>query len=129
MKRTPLTSQRRREFAGAVVYALLASLVIGMIYLVVQVFGIVSAIRADQQVNAATGKSSASTLRLIEDCLSPDGYCADARAEADGRQAVVLTRISVFAAACADQPERQSAEQIETCVKALLDESNTGLRE
>lgn len=82
--------------------------------------------KAAAQAAEQSAADSAETLRIIEDCLNPEGACAQ---ENNAETAAIIeafnksvTQASIYAAACADRVNPQTAEEIEACVFRLLAE-------
>lgn len=86
-----------------------------------------TSIRKTQTENTALIENTAETLRIIRGCTTPGQDCYD-RGQ---RQTAAyirdltsdLTRVSAYAAACADKPRQQSTDEIFACVVARLAEN------
>lgn len=82
------------------------------------------AIRGTQQANTETLDNSAETLKRVRECTTPGLPCYDdgqkRTAELVARLTNNLTRVSAYAAACADKPGVQGKDEIFACVVAEL---------
>lgn len=112
--------QQRRRVLLAVLYVCAGVFVIGSIFVVTSILGLVEDIRADQKVNASTNKA-------VLDCTDPEGECAKRGAEATGQAVQNIGQLSVYASACAADvdgslPVRVRVKIIERCVTALVEQ-------
>ena len=74
------------------------------------------AIRSAQRTNTET-------LELIRSCTTPGKPCFDEGQKRTGEAVGTINQVSVFAAACADAPKRQSVKEIEACVRDRLEKA------
>jgi hypothetical protein len=81
-------------------------------------------IRETQTANTPLLENSNETLKLIRDCTTPGEECFDRgqrrTAEVVANLTSDLTRVSAYAAACADRPGVQGEDEILACVIARL---------
>ena len=82
-------------------------------------------IRDAQQANTKTIENTQATLDLIRDCTQPEGECYQRSQDSTAEVVDNIGLLSTYAAACADQPEQQTAEEIRACVLDLLDHPRT----
>jgi hypothetical protein len=100
-------------------------------FVVVLVFAVFTAasksteIRDQQQTNTPLLISTNRTLQIVEDCTTPGQPCYDRGQERLASAIADINQVSIYAAACADQPRRQSVEQIQSCVISKLAEADT----
>jgi hypothetical protein len=73
-------------------------------------------------------RTSIESLTRIKDCTEPGGRCFERGQRATADAVGDINRVAIFAAACADQPRRQTVEQIQSCVIDKLSESTKGHR-
>lgn len=104
----------------------IASIAAALAVIVIVVAILVSATQAtairDAQVNnTKTIENSQETLDLIRDCTQPEGACYRRSQESTAEVVDNIGLLSTYAAACADQPDQQTAVQIRACVLDLLD--------
>lgn len=116
----PLNQQRSRKALFALLYLCAGVFVVGMVFVITAIFGIVDDIREDQKVNASTNKA-------VLDCTDPEGECAKRGQEATGQAVQNIGQLSVYASACAAEadpklPVRQRARIIQHCVTGLLED-------
>lgn len=116
-----------------VLWAVVALLVVGVLVVVASAV-VVSAvkstsIRETQTANTPLLENTNETLKIIRECTTPGEPCYD---RGQRRTATLvrdltnnLTRVSAYAAACADQPRQQSTDEIFACVVARLAEATT----
>lgn len=112
-----MSRERQRGLRGAVVGLLAGAVVIGLVFLIVQTYGLASSIREGQKVNLRTNA-------LIASCVTPEGKCFKDGEERTGRAVENIGLLSIYAAACADTPGVQGAPAIEACVRRLLEENS-----
>lgn len=81
-------------------------------------------IREDQVSNTQTLNNTSRTLEILLDCTDPKGDCY--RRGQDSQESAIedITRISIYAAACADKPREQTTQEIQDCILAELDAEN-----
>lgn len=65
--------------------------------------------------------STEETLRVLLDCTDPSGGCYKRGQDSQASAIENITRISIYAAACADKPREQSTQEIQDCILAELD--------
>jgi hypothetical protein len=102
-----------REIGWAIVYVLLSSLVISVLYVVLQTFTLASTMRETQQ-------SSASSVDAIRDCTEVGGECFERSQKRTGKVVADLGKVSAYAAACADRPGVQTEDDVLACVLRRL---------
>lgn len=73
-------------------------------------------------------RTSIESLTRIKDCTEPGGRCFERGQRATADAVGDINRVAIYAAACADQPRRQTVEQIQSCVIDKLSESTKGHR-
>ena len=115
-----LSTRAGRGSAWAVIGALVATLVVGLIWTQTQMTERTKAIRAAQE-------SSTASLRVIKDCTRPQGQCFERGQRQTGQAVATINEVSIIAAACADDPARQTVEQIRVCVAAELKRARPSL--
>ncbi len=109
-------------------------LIVGVMFLLVQTFALSDAVRetqlnntqrsedtknAAEQAERAAQEAVRSSTR-IEDCTTPGRECFE---DSQRRLAEAITGINDFAtyaAACADKPRQQTAQQIKVCIVAQI---------
>lgn len=64
------------------------------------------------------------TLRIIRSCTTPGAECHDRGQKATAAAIADINQVSIYAAACADQPGDQSADEIYACVIRKLAADN-----
>ena len=76
----------------------------------------------DTQIGAVdTINNTKQTLHLIRDCTEPSGSCYQRSQKQTADAVDNIGLLSTYAAACADQPDQQTAVEIRECVLDLLD--------
>lgn len=109
-------------------------LVIGGIFLAVTTYQLVDAVRDTQVTNvqradidrardertAATARDAARSAERIEDCTTPGRPCFDDAQKRLGRTVGSINRYALAAAACADQPQTQTVDEIQNCILRLI---------
>lgn len=96
----------RQQLYAAVAWLGIGVLVVGVLLLVVR--------------TSTLAATNAATLDAVRDCTTPGRACYERGRRTTAAAVADITRISVYAAACADQPGRQSARQIEACITRRL---------
>ncbi len=101
-------------------------LVLGIVAVSITVAVVVAAvtvtqIRGDQVDNTETINNTKDTLELVRDCTQPQGECYQRSQDSTAEVVDNIGLLSTYAAACADQPEQQTAEEIRACVLDLLE--------
>lgn len=115
-----MTANRMRA-AWGIIGVTLASIVVMLVIAVVVAAVTVSQIRGDQVDNTETIDNTADTLEIIKDCTQPEGECYQRSQDSTAEVVDNIGLLSTYAAACADQPEQQTADEIRDCVLDLLD--------
>lgn len=103
----------RRSVTGALVGIASGVLIIGLIFMVVQIFVLTNSIRAQQKINTQTNE-------LTLSCVTPKEPCFEMNEDRAATMVTDVRRISVYAAACVDLDGVQGAIEIEACVNRLL---------
>lgn len=112
----------RRLAVWGLAGALSAGVVIVVIAAVLISATTVTRVRESQVTNTGTLNNTDRTLEILLDCTDPTGDCYK-RGQASQASAIEdISRISVYAAACADKPREQTAEQIQECILDLVDD-------
>lgn len=106
-----------RPAVYAALFGCIALLVVGLVFVVVQTFGLVSQTRATQEGNR-------DLLNLIKSCTDPSGECAKRGQEQTADAIADINRVTVYAAACADEPGVQGQSAIYACVVEMLAEDD-----
>lgn len=109
-----------RPLAFAVAYLALGALIVGVLYLIVQIYGLADSIRTAQKGNTKTITNSQETLDVVKDCTQPKGTCYQDGQKRTG-QAVqdiseATTQASIYAAYCVHREPDASVAKIEACV-------------
>lgn len=99
----------QRKIAGTLVGVLSGLVVVGLLYLIVQTYGVVELIREDQGTNART-------FERIESCTTPGEECFEDSQERTGEVIDNINLVAIVAAACADQSATQTVREIRECV-------------
>lgn len=81
----------------------------------------VTQVRGSQVDNTETLDTSAETLEIIKDCTQPEGACYQRGQDRTAEVVDNIGLLSTYAAACADQPNQQTAVEIRECVLDLLE--------
>lgn len=115
-----MTGNRRRAL-WALTGVMLAAAVAGTVFAIVVAAVTATQIREAQVTNTQTINNTDETLRLIRDCTQPEGECYQRGQDNTADVVDNIGLLSAYAAACADQPEQQSADEIQACVLDLLD--------
>lgn len=97
---------KARPAVGAGIGLLIGIVVVGMVVLIVQTYGIALNIKDTQ-------------ARVIS-CTDPAGECAQRGEAATGAAVASISEASIIAAACADRPRSQTVADVERCVRAEL---------
>jgi hypothetical protein len=111
----------RMRLAWAIIGVLLAACVAGVVIAVIVAAVTVSQVRGTQVNNTKTIDNTAETLEIIKDCTQPEGVCYQRGQDSTAEAVDNIGLLSTYAAACADQPDQQTAEEIRECVLELLD--------
>lgn len=108
---------RGRPVAGAIMGFGLAVVVLLVLLVLVRTWSLAQSVRESQRANTRT-------LELIESCTTAGGKCYEHNQETTADVIGLLNdyqrRVVTLAAACADQPETQTAAQIRRCIDAGL---------
>lgn len=111
----------RMRAAWGVIGLVLGICAVALVVAVIVAAVTVTQVRESQIGNTETINNTKATLDLIRDCTEPSGKCYQ-RGQASTADAVDnIGLLSAYAAACADQPETQTADEIQDCVLDLLD--------
>lgn len=102
-----------RNFMWVAVALLAASLTITLLVATLVGADNTNTIRQAQRDNAET-------LRLIRSCTSPGMECFERGQKQTAEAVADINRVAIIAAACADKPNRQTVEQIQSCVITRL---------
>jgi hypothetical protein len=105
---------KRREWASGILYGSLAIFALILLYVVVQTYALLSAVRETQKV-------SRSAVVAIEDCTTPGRDCFEESQKRTGAVVSDINEVAVFAAYCADQPGAVTVDAIKSCVLRQLD--------
>lgn len=96
---------------------------VGAIMVIVQSYAILNATRQTQLGNDArsedtkvAAEQAARTAQRIEDCTTPGRECFDDAQKRLGRTVGTINDYALYAAACADQPRRQTVSEIQSCI-------------
>ena len=123
----PSRSPRLRTFLHVVGGLATAILVIGGVFLAVTTYELVDAVRDTQVVNTqrsvdtkTAAENAARSAERIEDCTTPGRKCFDDAQKRLGRTVGTINRYALAAAACADQPEAQTVNEIQRCIVDLI---------
>lgn len=112
---------KRTRLAWAVAGIALAGAVVFLVVAIIVSATKSTEIREAQVNNTTLLENTDRTLAVLLDCTDPDGTCYK-RGQASQASAIEdISRISVYAAACADKPREQTAPQIQACILELLD--------
>lgn len=117
-----MTGNRRRA-AWGIVAVLSMALVVSVLVAVFVSASTTAAIRESQNDNTTTLDNTSRTLELLLDCTSPEGACYKRGQARTAKVVDDIGLLSAFAAACADRPRQQTAEEIQECVLDLLEAS------
>jgi hypothetical protein len=109
------------RIAWGVIGVTLAAVAVLAIIAVVVAAVTVSQVRGTQVNNTKTIDNTAETLEIIKDCTQPEGKCFQRSQESTAAAVDNIGLLSAYAAACADQPDQQTADEIQECVLDLLD--------
>lgn len=120
--------QRRKAFRAALATRLLVvavavaiCLIVGLLLVTVsQTNKAARGIAEDQGAAAVRGRGIASTAEQIESCTTPGRPCFERGQRQTASAIETINRVTILAAACADQPRRQTVEQIQFCVLRRL---------
>lgn len=102
-------SARHRPALGALTGVLVGIILLTVVTMLVRTWALTDQIREAQ-------KGNVSTVQLIRDCTTPGRRCYERSQKTTGDAVASINRVSVYAAACADRPRRQTVEQIQSCV-------------
>jgi hypothetical protein len=105
---------KRREWASGILYGSLTIFALILLYVVVQTYTLLSAVRETQKV-------SRSAVVAIEDCTTPGKDCFEESQERTGNVVSDNNEVSLYAAYCADQPGATTVKAIKSCVIEQLD--------
>lgn len=119
MSPTP-QARRRRRVLGTVAGVAVGVLLVLLIALLIRTWTLADEIRETQRVNTGTLTTSEETLDRINDCTTPGRKCYDKGQKRTAEAVGDINRVIVLAAACADQPQRQTVIEIQNCVIAEL---------
>lgn len=113
----------RRMFAWGIVAGLTATLLVVVVVGVLVSASKSSEIRETQVLNTRTLDTTERTLEVLLDCTNPEGRCY--RRGVESRRGIVedVSRVAVYAAACADRPRQQSVAQIQACILDEIDDA------
>lgn len=111
---------KSRPVAFAVMGLTLGVLAVLLLVSILQTRMLVGEVRNTQKTNTGTVRLIKAQGRAIRDCTDPTGECFK-RAKRQTAGAVNdINKISVYAAACADQSGVQTASEIYACVVERL---------
>lgn len=109
-----------RPLAFAVAYIALGALIVGVLYMIVQIYGLTDSIRSTQKGNTTTIKNSQETLDVVKDCTQPNGACYQDGQKRTGKAvqdiSEATTQASIYAAYCVHTEPSSSVAAIERCV-------------
>lgn len=71
----------------------------------------------------ATLENTKQTLEVLLDCTRPEGKCYQRGQDNTAEVVDNIGLLSAYAAACADEPEQQTADEIRDCVLELVNRS------
>lgn len=131
----PTQNPRLRAVLHAIAGLATGVLVVGGIFLAVTTYQLVDAVRDTQVSNtrraeldrirdeqtAAAARDAARSAERIEDCTTPGRQCFDDAQKRIGRTVGTINRYALAAAACADQPQTQTVEEIQRCILQLIE--------
>lgn len=112
--------QVRYRRALTVLRLLQGAFAISVLTLVAAALFVVLQVRGTQLEGTPLGKKLLEQAETIKSCTSTDGECAKRNRKQTADLVADINRISIIAAACADQPAQQTVEQIQSCVIAKL---------
>jgi hypothetical protein len=98
-----------RPLLGALAGILVGVLVVLVLAILVQTWGLVDAIRENQKINTET-------LRILQDCTVPENDCYERSQKRTAEAVGDINKITLYAAACADRPGEQTIVEIQSCV-------------
>lgn len=104
-----LSTPKRRAAAWFVIGVLAAALVILAAFTILRSSLVLDKVRSTQI-------DSRETALAIKDCTTPGRPCFERGQKQTAAAVASINRVAILAAACADKPQRQSVEQIQSCV-------------
>lgn len=111
----------RMRAAWGVIGLVLGACAVALVVAVIVAAVTATQIRESQVTNTRTIENTQATLDLIRDCTEPSGECYQRGQDSTADAVDNIGLLSAYAAACADQPETQTADEIQACVLDLLE--------
>lgn len=126
----PAHNTQLRSLLYVVAAAAGGLLVIGTITILVMTYGLTAAVRETQlagqqrgeltrnaaEAAEAAAQDAARSADRVEECTTPGGRCFDDNQQRLSRTVGTINRYALAAAACADQPEQQTIDEIQECI-------------
>lgn len=113
-------ARRRRLILGTLAGVGLGVVIVMLLAMLIRTWTLTDSVRATQLEGTPLGKKLYDQAERIESCTSTNGECAKRNRQATADSIADINKITLYAAACADQTGQQTVEEIQSCVIGKL---------